>query len=869
VPGIPRRAAAGPAPLSFAQQRLWFLDQFDPGKPYYNLPLAIRITGDLDVPALTRSLDAIVARHEVLRTTFATREGNPVQIVAPPRRMAVERRDISGRTDGGAALRAVFAEELGKTFDLAKDPMVRATLVRESDRSHVLIVMSHHIASDGWSVGVILQELSALYESSRKGTEASLPPLPIQYSDYAVWQREGMKGSGPRVAARLLDRRLGGELPVLELPADRLRPARPSFAGAQIIRLYPRKLRDRLDTLAREESATLFMTLLAAFQVLLGRLTGQEDVLVGTPVAGRSRTETENLIGCFVNTLVMRGDLSGNPTFREFLGRVRETALGAYAHPDLPFEKLVEELRPERTDARSPLYQVMFTFDNEPCIAPHDRCLGVEDLELGTLFCTCDVSLDMAEVEGGLQASMEYSTELFDRETVERWLESLEVLLEGLVEDAGGRIWELPVMREEEKKRLLEEWDGGGAGAGKAGRVQDLFEEQARKTPEAVAVEMGGQKYTYRELEERSNRLSRYLKKRGIQRGKRAGILLDRSMELPVALLGVLKAGGAYVPLDPGYPAARVQSVLEDSGVTVVVTESRHAGLVAEGSWKTVRVDEEREEIGKERGEAEESGVGAEDLAYVIYTSGSTGRPKGVMVEHRSLWHHAGTIGRRYELTGKDRVLQFASVTFDVAAEEMYPTWASGGTVVMRGEDAIGVAELERQVEREGVTVLNLPAGFWHEWVGEMSRTGKTVPGSVRLVVAGSDRVMPEKLEWWRRHVDRRVRWMNGYGPTETTITATLYEPRKGRRQAAACACRSGGRYPECGFEWWTGMEGWRPEEWAGSCGSGEKGWRGGTGPRSRRRRRSSSQTRGERRESGCIGRETGCGTAATGIWSF
>jgi len=422
----------------------------------------------------------------------------------------------------------------------------------------------------------------------------------------------------------------------------------------------------------------------------------------------------------------------------------------------------------------------MLSFGTDPVTSFEMGGVKVEPLDVDSDVSTFDVSLDMAEVEGGLQASMEYSTELFERETVERWLESLEVLLEGIVEDAGRRIWELAVMREEEKKRLLEEWDGGGAGAGKAGRVQDLFEEQARKTPEAVAVEMGGQRYTYRQLEERSNRLSRYLKKRGIQRGERAGILLDRSLELPVALLGVLKAGGAYVPLDPGYPAARVESVLEDSGVTVVVTESRHAGLVAKGPWKTVRVDEESEEIGKERGEAEESGVGAEDLAYVIYTSGSTGRPKGVMVEHRSLWHHAGTIGRRYELTGKDRVLQFASVTFDVAAEEMYPTWASGGTVVMRGEDAIGVAELERQVEREGVTVLNLPAGFWHEWVGEMSRTGKTVPGSVRLVVAGSDRVMPEKLEWWRRHVDRRVRWMNGYGPTETTITATLYEPKEG-----------------------------------------------------------------------------------------
>ncbi|HEY7574274.1 MAG TPA: condensation domain-containing protein, partial [Thermoanaerobaculia bacterium] len=322
APGIPRRTAAGPAPLSFAQQRLWFLDQFDPGKPYYNLPLAVRLTGNLDVPALTRSLDVIVERHEVLRTTYAMREGTPVQVVSPPRRMAVERRDISGSPpDGGAALRAVFAEELGRPFDLAKGPMVRATLVRESDRSHVLIVMTHHIASDGWSVGVLLQELATLYGSNRQGAEVSLPELPIQYADYAVWQREGLQGSVLESQLSYWTRRLGGELPVLELPSDRPRPTRPSFAGGQVIRLYPRKLRDRLDAFSREESATLFMVLLAAFQVLLGRLTGQEDVLVGTPVAGRGRTETENLIGLFVNTLVMRGDLSGNPTFRELLAR--------------------------------------------------------------------------------------------------------------------------------------------------------------------------------------------------------------------------------------------------------------------------------------------------------------------------------------------------------------------------------------------------------------------------------------------------------------------------------------------------------------------------------------------------------------------
>jgi amino acid adenylation domain-containing protein len=782
VPAIGRRAGTGPAPLSFAQQRLWFLDQLDPGQPYYNLPLALRLTGELDVPALSRALDTIVSRHEALRTTFSTKDGEPLQVIGPPRRLALERRDLSGVPEGERAerLRQILAEELGKPFDLGRDAMLRARLVRESDRSHVLVLMMHHIASDGWSIGILLEELAAYYEANRSGSKPEMLALRIQYADYAVWQRDWLRGGVEETQLAYWKRRLEGTLPLLALSTDRTRPAQQTFSGGQERRLYPRRLVDALEKLSREQGATPFMTLLAAFLALLSRLSGQDDILIGTPIAGRNRAETEDLVGFFVNTLVVRGDLSGNPTFRDFLGRVRERCLEAYAHQDLPFEKLVEELHPERDLAHPPLFQVMFAFENYPIAFPRVGGLELENVEFETQVSNFDLTLDMALQEKGLAASMEFNTDLFDRQTVRRWLENFEVLLEGIAADPGRRISELPILTPAERERLLVTWNATSAEFPAGSGVHSLFEAQVQRNPSAAAVELDGQTLTYGELDRHANRLARRLRDLGVGPDVPVGICLERSLDLAVALLGVLKAGGAYVPLDPSYPPARLRFFLEDSGARVLLTSAALQDLVGEGSWQKVLLDGHRDHADGGDAKPPESGVQPHHLAYILYTSGSTGRPKGVMIPHRALVNHATAIRRRYALGPSDRVLQFASLSFDVAAEEIFPTWAAGAAVVFRSGEAIGVAEFEQLLESRRPTVINLPAGFWHEWVSELSRSGRSVAPSLRLVVAGSERVLPERLRWWRQHVAPAVRWMNGYGPTETTITATLYEPTEG-----------------------------------------------------------------------------------------
>jgi amino acid adenylation domain-containing protein len=780
VPAIGKRADSGPAPLSFAQQRLWFLDQLEPGQAHYNLPLALRFSGELDVAALSRALDAIVGRHEALHTTFEARNGRPQQVIGAAPRVAVERRDLSTLPEGerAPALRRLLAGELARPFDLSRDTMLRAALVRETDRSHVLLLMMHHIASDGWSVGILLEELAALYRANRSGAKPDLPGLPIQYADYAVWQREWLRGDVEEKQIAYWKQRLSGELPLLAIPTDRPRPARQTFAGAQERRVMTRALADKLEALSRESGSTLFMTLLAGFGVLLSRLSGQEDILIGTPLAGRNRGETEDLIGFFVNTLVLRIDLSGDPTFRELLGRVRERSLEAYAHQDLPFERLVEELQPERDLAHSPLFQVMFAFENYPIAYPGLPGLTLENVELDTLVSNFDLTLDVSLTEKGLAGSLEYNSDLFESSTAGRWLANLEVLLEGIAAAPDRRLSELPILTGAERDLLLGAWNATAAEVPSDRLLHELFEAQAARQPDAVAAEADGDRLTYGELDARADALARRLCELGIGPDVPVGICLERSLSAAVALLGVLKAGGAYVPLDPSYPAARLKFFLEDSAAPVLVTEARLASLVGEGAWKTVLVDSPTH---KDRGGPRPaSGASPENLAYIIYTSGSTGRPKGVMVPHRAVVNHAWAIRRRFHLGPADRVLQFAALSFDVAAEEIFPTWAAGATVVFRSGEVLGPAEFGSLLESQQATVVNLPSGFWHEWVAELERSGRPLPPSLRLVVAGSERVLAERLDWWRRHVREGVRWLNGYGPTEATITATVYEPSGG-----------------------------------------------------------------------------------------
>ncbi len=566
-------------PLSFAQRRLWFLDQLEPGSPAYNIPVALSLKGDLQAAALEWSLEEIIRRHEVLRTNFVTENDEPIQIITPMTSFVLPVEDLTAvpaEQKEAEARRRAQAEAI-RPFDLAAGSLIRARLVKLDSKEHVLLLTLHHIVSDGWSMEILFQELSAFYEAFTTGKLPGLPELSIQYADYTLWQREWLQGEELERQLGYWRKQLEEAPPVLELPTDRPRPAVQTYRGeSQSLTLSP-ELSEGLKKLSRQEGATLFMTLLAVFQVLLYRYTGQEDVVVGTPIANRNRAEIEGLIGFFVNTLVLRTDLSGNPTFRELQRRVRKTALDAYAHQDLPFEKLVEELQPERDMSRTPLVQVLFVLHNNP--GPDLRLAGLQLTSLNVEGETSkfDLTLTAIEENNGTRISIGFNPDLFNTETVERMLRHFQVMLGNVAADVEQRILDLPLLAEKERRQILVEWNATGREYPRNKCIHQLFEEQVERTPEAVAVIFEDHRLTYQELNRRANQLGHYLRKRGVGPDSLVGVYVGRSLEMIVALLGVLKAGGAYVPVDPGYPLRRVAFILEDSQARVVLTQGTPA----------------------------------------------------------------------------------------------------------------------------------------------------------------------------------------------------------------------------------------------------------------------------------------------------
>ncbi|PYK95909.1 MAG: non-ribosomal peptide synthetase, partial [Verrucomicrobia bacterium] len=537
-PAIPRRAQQENIPLSCAQQRLWFLDQLEPGNPVYNLCQAMRLSGTLNLPALERSLGEIIRRHEVLRTNFVAIEGNPVQLIAEKRTPELSVTDLSP-TPGARRdeeLRRVLQEEARKPFDLSRDLLLRPMLVRLEANEHVLLITMHHIVSDGWSLGVFFGELAAFYQSFSAGKPAALPELPIQYGDFALWERERLKEATLQKELVYWKKHLSGSSPVLELPTDHPRPAAQTLRGATQTLQLPPTLTQALRNLSRQEGVTLFMLLLAVFQTLLHRYTGRKDILVGSGVAGRNTLELEKLIGFFVNTLVFRGDLTRNPTFRELLRRVRETVLGAFAHQDLPFEKLVEELQPERSLSRNPFFQVMFVFQSTPATPAHLSGLKLESMDLDTGSAKFDLTLSMTETPQGLRAAMEYNTDLFERDTIARMLGHFQTLSEGIAANPEQNLSELPLLQPAERHQLLVEWNVTRTAYPRNSTIPQLFEAEAAKTPEAIAVQFGGRLLTYRELDARANQLAGFLRERGVGPDVLVGICMERSLELIVAL---------------------------------------------------------------------------------------------------------------------------------------------------------------------------------------------------------------------------------------------------------------------------------------------------------------------------------------------
>ncbi len=771
------------APLSYMQQRLWFLDRLQPGLAVYNLPVLLRLAGPLAAGALAAALAEILRRHAALRTTFALAGENaePVQVVndfshALARAAALAQVDLSALP---AARRQEAAEQLvgleqRRAFDLERGPLFRSLLARLGPEDHRLVLTMHHIVSDGWSVGVLLEELRILYGAFSAGRPSPLPELPLQYTDYAVWQRRWLAEGEMAAQLDWWRQRLAGPPPALELPADRPRRTVPSLRGALEKRVLEPQLAAAVERLGHRRGTTLFMTLLAAFDLQLHRYTGEDDLWVGTPVSNRSRAEFESLIGFFVNTLVLRTDLGGEPTFAVLLDRVRETVLAANANPDVPFERLVEELAPAREMSRSPLFDVTFSSQDEWTsqaeLAPG---LTLFRLQADTGSSKFDLSLGVWKAsDGSVAVGAEYSSDLFEPVTAQRMLGHFLVLLAAAVADPEVCIEDLPLLTAEERGQLRADWSGGEGLPVSSPTLHGLFARQARRTPGAPAVDGGAQRLTYRELDVRAAGVARRLEAWGVRPETRVALFAGRSPELAVGFLGILQAGGACVPLDPAQPAERLAFLLADSRAAAVVTTADLAPSLPPAGLPLLLLGEEEKDAEDRQGERDAVLPG--QLAYVIYTSGSTGRPKGVAVAHGEAAAHCETAARAYGLGPRDRVLLVSSPGFDVVIEEIFCTLAAGATLVVAGTDAWVPGDLSRKAEELALTVISPSTAVWQQWVREIA--AGTPPPSLRLVIVGGEELPAAPVRRWLRTPFAAVRLLNGYGPTEAVVTATVHE---------------------------------------------------------------------------------------------
>ncbi|HEX7317733.1 MAG TPA: amino acid adenylation domain-containing protein [Pyrinomonadaceae bacterium] len=785
ITAAPRHAEL---PLSFAQQRLWFLNQLEPESPFYNLFSAVRLDGELNLNALEQSFAELVRRHESLHTVFADVDGRPVQVIAPAQRPPLEERDLRGLAEDEREAEAtrLAAEEVRRPFDLARGPLMRVTLLRLGEREHILLLCIHHIISDGWSSRVLIGELVTLYDSFASGRPSPLPELSIQYADFARWQREWLQGDVLQTQIEYWRGQLAGAPAVLELPTDRPRPAVQSFRGARESLLLTKEQAAALQSMSRGEGVTLFMTLLAAFKVLLGRYTGQSDIVVGTPIAGRNQIEIEDLIGFFVNTLVLRTDLSGGPTFREVLGRVREASLGAAAHQDLPFEKLVEELAPERDLSRSPLFQVMFALQNIPKDEFELTNLTLTAVEADSGAAKFDLTLFVHPTDDGLLCILEYNTDLFEAETARRMLAHYDELLRNAVADPARPVAGLPLLTEPERRELLEGWNDTAADYPHDATFQQLFEAQAARTPDALAASDEHERLTYAELNARANRLAHFLAEQGVGPESVVALLDRRGMSLLTAVLAVFKTGGAYLPLDPRHPAARQAQVLTQSGASMVLAgEGLEDAAAQAASLMNGARPVPVHALGRVAVQSSETRNlaprgGPRNLAYVIYTSGSTGVPKGAMIEQRGMINHLFIKVNDLGLVASDVVAQTASQCFDISVWQFLSPLLVGARVhVYDDEVAIDPAGLLAALEAEGVTVAETVPSMLRAMLEDIEtgaeQRGEPFKGLRWMVVTG-EALGPELGRDWKRLAGDRVRLLNAYGPTECSDDVTHYE---------------------------------------------------------------------------------------------
>ncbi|MGQ4807003.1 Tyrocidine synthase 3 [Candidatus Entotheonellaceae bacterium PAL068K] len=770
--------------LSYAQERLWFLDQLAPGATY-NLPGAVRLIGTLEVEALQQSLWEIVRRHESLRTTFPSVDGQPRQAIGEPHLHleTVELTELEPEAQE-AEVDRLAAVEAQRAFDLTVGPLLRVTLLQLDAADHVLLITMHHMVSDEWSSSIFIREFSALYAAFVRGEPSPLAALPIQYADFAHWQRQWLEGEVMERHLHYWRQQLAGAPPHLELRTDHPRPAVQSFSGAWYRFELSRALSAQLGQLSRETQTTLFMTLLAAFKVLLQRYSGQADVVVGMPIANRTRVEVEPLIGFFVNTLVLRTSLSDNPSFHELLRRVQTCVLHAFEHQDVPFEKLVQELQPERHLSHSPLFQVMFVLGNTPASSDLPG-LQLLPWELETHTAKFDLTLRMQEAEQGLTGVWEYNTDLFDASTLARLAGHFTTLLERIVATPTQPVGDLPLLTAAEHQQLLVEFNDTAAAYPTAKCLPQLFEEQMERTPEAVAVVCAGQSLTYRQLQARASRLAEQLRAFDVGPGVLVGICMERSLDMVVGLLGILQAGGAYLPLDPTYPQDRLTFMVEDSQVTVIVTQARLASRFAAA---TVHLVYPNAETLRDQGHllprpsrSWASTVTPDHLAYTLYTSGSTGEPKGVQISHRALLNFLYSMAQTPGLTAHDTLLAVSTISFDIAALELFLPLLVGARLVVASQEAVVDGQrLATDLEQYRVSVMQATPATWRlllmaGWSG--------TPG-LRVLCGGE--ALPQALA--AQLLTRADQVWNLYGPTETTIWSAVYQVRPEERPTPTAA---------------------------------------------------------------------------------
>ena len=771
---IPRRQNRDSAtcPASIDQERLWFIDQLQPGNTAYNIFSASRIRGAVNVPIMERVINELIQRHEVLRTTLKSVDGVPVQVIAPELKITLEPVSLEHLPEEeryDEALR-LTTEEFARPFDLEKGPLVRVGLLRLAEDDFVLQVNMQHAITDRWSFAVFEKELAVLYQAFATGQPSPLPELPIQFADYAVWQRERMNGDEYKKDLEYWLRQLDVSF-VLDFPTDFPRPPVQKFRGARVYVGYPKSLLDGLKELSRREGVTMFMTLMAAFKTLIYRYTNQHDILISTPIGTRLRPETENLVGYLLNLLIVRTDLSGNPTFRELLKREQEACVGAYAHQEVPFGKLVQELKPKQDASRNPIAQVAFLYLDFPeATAMQFLGLTATPIDIDNGASRFDITLAMIETPEGFAISIEYLSDIFEHGRMERMAKHLQVLLEGIIANPNARLSDVPILTLEEQQQL-QQWNDTAHQFPSSLLVHQLFEQQAALRPGAPALLFEDQALTFSEINSRANQLARHLLSCGLQPEARVGVMLSRSSDVLVALLAIFKAGGCYLPLDPEYPPERLAFMLEDAAVSLLITEeSLRVHLPEQATPVITLVDEQ---LAQQSIENIENGIRPEQLAYIIYTSGSTGRPKAVSVEHRQLLHTLQSAQEVLELTESDCLPSIASFSFDISLLELLCAPLAGGRCLLVSTHEVLEATVTARVLQEA-TVLHAVPGLMRRFVN-VARETTTTGRQLRLVLVGGEAVAPELLaemhEVWSS-ADVRVL----YGPTEATIICASYD---------------------------------------------------------------------------------------------